>query len=54
MNPLVKLLDIFLWPGDRFCMIVGSSPKDDNGMLRGFINSIVWGLLAVMVLWRVL
>ncbi len=49
MSTLTKLLDAFLWPGTRFCALVGSSPTDDSGMLRGFINSIVWGLVAAMV-----
>lgn len=48
------LLNAFLWPGDRFCEMVGSSVEGDAGLLRGFVNSIAWGLVAVLVIIMVL
>ena len=51
MTTLHALLNIILWPGDRFCAQIGASPQQDSGMLRGFVNSIVWGLVTVIVLW---
>ena len=47
---MTRALDVFLWPGDRFCALVGSDPGTDSGMLRGFINSIVWGLVSVFAI----
>ena len=54
MAILRTLLMVFIWPGNRFCERLGTSPHDDSGMLRGFINSIVWGGVISVVLWNVL
>jgi hypothetical protein len=49
--PVVRAVGAFvLWPGNTVCRIVGQDPMMDSGMLRGFINSIAWGLVAVIVL----
>ena len=49
---LLKLLvAIIIWPGNRFCEAVGQDPADDNGMLRGFVNNIAWGVPAVALIW---
>ncbi|MEX2518235.1 MAG: hypothetical protein WD969_02750 [Paracoccaceae bacterium] len=40
-------LKLFLWPGNWFCAAVGQDTREDNGMLRGFINNIFWGVLIV-------
>ena len=39
-----------LWPGNAVCRVVGQGPMLDSGMLRGFANSIAWGVVAVIVL----
>ena len=49
-----RLLDVILWPGNRFCAEIGTSPREDSGMFRGFVNSIVWGIVAAVVLWQVI
>jgi len=54
MSALTRTLHLFLWPGNRFCGLIGSSPAEDSGMLRGFINSIVWGLIAAILIWKLL
>lgn len=51
---LKTLLMIFIWPGDRFCAQIGASPNEDSGMLRGFINSVVWGGLISILLFQVM
>jgi hypothetical protein len=49
--PIVRAVGAFLsWPGNTICRIVGQDPMQDSGMLRGFANSIAWGLVAVIVL----
>ncbi len=50
MTILKFLLNIAIWPGNRFCESVGASPQDDSGMLRGFVNSIVWGAVAAITM----
>jgi len=53
MTFLKLFLSIAILPGDYFCALVGASPKDDSGMLRGFINSIFWGAVMVVVIFNV-
>ena len=53
MAVLKFLLAIAIMPGDRFCAMVGASPQDDSGMLRGFINSIFWGVVFAIILFNV-
>ena len=50
MTALNMMLQTFLWPGDRFCAWIEQNPKVDSGMLRGFINSIVWGIVVVLIM----
>ncbi|MEM7267867.1 MAG: hypothetical protein AAF401_01300 [Pseudomonadota bacterium] len=50
MAALRLLIAIIIWPGDRFCEAVGQDPYEDNGMLRGFVNNIAWGVVAVLVI----
>lgn len=50
MAVLQTALNVFLWPGNRFCAWLDTSPADDSGMLRGFINSVVWGVIVAIVL----
>lgn len=51
MKILKKIIAIIIWPGDRFCEAVGQDPVDDNGMLRGFVNNIAWGVPIVALIW---
>lgn len=51
MAILRKLLSILIWRGNRFSQIVGQDPYEDNGMLRGFVNNLAWGLIAMIILW---
>lgn len=54
MKLLNLLLKIIIWPGDRFCAAVGQDPKEDNGMLRGFINNLAWGIPIVALVWFII
>ncbi|MGB0506318.1 MAG: hypothetical protein ACPGGK_08985 [Pikeienuella sp.] len=51
MRYLDYLIAIIIWPGDKFCRVVGQKPREDSGMLRGFVNNIVWGFVCVVILW---
>ena len=53
MAILKLILALAIMPGDRFCAMVGASPQDDSGMLRGFINSIFWGAVLAIILFNV-
>ncbi|MGB0410319.1 MAG: hypothetical protein ACPGFA_01925 [Pikeienuella sp.] len=51
MKFLKMLGAIIIWPGNRFCAAVGQDPREDNGMLRGFVNNIVWGVPIIALIW---
>lgn len=51
MKLLKLLVAIIIWPGDKFCAAVGQDPAEDNGMLRGFINNLAWGIPIVALIW---
>ena len=48
MSLIKAVLKIIIWPGDQFCRMTGQNPREDSGMLRGFVNNIVWGFVAVI------
>ena len=50
MTALNAVLQTLLWPGNLFCAWVDQDPRQDSGMLRGFINSIAWGLVVVLIM----
>lgn len=50
MIALNAMLQTFLWPGNQFCTWIDQDPKQDSGMLRGFINSIAWGIVVVLIM----
>ena len=50
MRILKPFLAVILLPGDQFCRMTGQDPREDSGMLRGFVNNIVWGAVAVICL----
>ena len=50
MTVLRSILTVILWPGDQFCRLTGQDPKEDSGMLRGFVNNIAWGAVALVML----
>ncbi len=42
-------LKIFLFPGDFVRRKLGITVEEDGGIIRSFINSSVWGALALLV-----
>lgn len=51
MRFLRFLVQIIIWPGDQFCRMTGQNPREDSGMLRGFVNNVFWGFICVIILW---
>ncbi|MCI4665383.1 MAG: hypothetical protein MRY74_11740 [Neomegalonema sp.] len=44
------LFQILIWPGDKICALIGQNPKDDSGMLRGFVNNVFYGGVAALLI----
>ncbi len=42
-------LKIFFFPGDFVRRKLGITVEEDGGIIRSFINSSVWGALALLV-----
>ena len=40
---------IFLWPGDVVRRALGINLEQDSGVLRSFINSVFWGVVALLI-----
>ena len=40
---------IFLWPGDAVRRALGLNLEQDSGVLRSFINSVFWGIVALLI-----
>lgn len=44
------LLKAFLWPGTKVCQMLGIDPDGDAGLIRWMINTIVYLVLALIIL----
>lgn len=50
MSGLQFFLDAFLWPGEAVRKRLGISLEQDGGIIRSFVNMIVWGTIALLAL----
>ncbi len=46
---LEMLLNIFLWPGDLVRRKLGIELERDGGIIRSFVNMIVWGGIILFI-----
>lgn len=42
-----------LWPGTKVCERIGVDPESDAGMIRWLINTLIYLVLSLIVLWVV-
>ena len=49
MPLLNSLLNLFFLPGNLVLRSLGISVKEDSGIIRSFINSSVWGAIALVI-----
>lgn len=45
--PNSRVMNWFLWPGERVCDLVGLRDPEDRQVLRMFANTIIWGAVVV-------
>lgn len=45
------LADMILWPGTKICEKMGIDPSSDAGLIRWMINTLIYLVLALVVVW---
>ncbi|ASM75208.1 MULTISPECIES: hypothetical protein [Roseobacteraceae] len=43
--------EVFLWPGTKVCEQLGINPESDAGLIRWMINTVVYLMLSLTVVW---
>jgi len=43
--------DVILWPGTKVCERFGVDPKSDAGLIRWMINTLVYLVVALVIVW---
>jgi hypothetical protein len=49
----MPLSEILLWPGTKVCERLGVDPTSDAGLIRWMINTIVYLVVSLIVVWIV-
>tara|TARA_R110000850_G_scaffold22172_14_gene64719 strand:- start:1055 stop:1210 length:156 start_codon:yes stop_codon:yes gene_type:complete len=47
----MSLSEAFLWPGTKVCERLGVDPEGDAGLIRWMINTLVYLVLSLIVVW---
>ncbi|NRB01779.1 MAG: hypothetical protein HRU30_00800 [Rhodobacteraceae bacterium] len=49
----MSFAEMLLWPGTKFCERVGIDPMNDAGLIRWLINTLVYLIVSLVVVWIV-
>lgn len=49
----MKFADILLWPGTKVCEYLGTDPTADAGLIRWMVNTVVYLVVALAILWGI-
>lgn len=47
----MSFADMVLWPGTKICEKMGIDPSSDAGLIRWMINTLIYLILALVVVW---
>ena len=47
----MSLSEAILWPGTKVCERLGVDPAGDAGLIRWFINTLVYLTVGLIVIW---
>ncbi|WP_323769235.1 hypothetical protein [Antarctobacter sp.] len=47
----MTLSEAFLWPGTKACEKMGVDPEGEAGLLRWMVNTLVYLVLSLAVVW---
>ncbi|MEN8891412.1 hypothetical protein [Planktotalea arctica] len=45
------IADMVLWPGTKVCEKLGIDPTSDAGLIRWMINTLIYLVLALILVW---
>ena len=49
----MTLSEAILWPGTKVCQLLGVDPTADAGLIRWMINTLVYLVIGLIVVWIV-
>ncbi|MEP1586612.1 MAG: hypothetical protein ABJR46_01115 [Tateyamaria sp.] len=47
----MSVSEMILWPGTKVCKLMGIDPEADAGMIRWMINTLVYLIISLSVMW---
>lgn len=47
----MSLSEAFLWPGTKVCERLGVDPEGDAGLIRWMVNTLVYLVASLIVVW---
>ncbi|WP_187393751.1 hypothetical protein [Oceaniovalibus sp. ACAM 378] len=50
----MSLSEAFLWPGTKVCERMGVNPEGEAGLLRWLVNTLVYLVVCLTVVWIVM
>lgn len=50
---MTKIADLILWPGTKICEYLNIDPKGEMGLMRSYMNMLVWLPIGLLVVWYV-
>lgn len=53
MERLMTFSELVLWPGTKVCEHLGVDPTGDAGLIRWFINTLVYLVISLAIVWYV-
>ena len=49
----MNFADLVLWPGTKICELMGIDPSADAGLIRWMLNTLIYLIVALIVVWIV-
>ena len=49
----MKFADMVLWPGTKICEKMGIDPSSDAGLIRWMVNTLIYLVVALLIVWVV-
>ncbi len=49
----MTLSEAFLWPGTKVCQHFGIDPEADAGLIRWFVNTLVYLTVSLGIVWAI-
>jgi len=50
----MSLSEVLLWPGTKICERLGVDPEGDAGLIRWMINTLVYLMVSLSIVWAII